>query len=53
MVKVTKILALLTKEELKQKRPAKTLKTLNEYKLQHGSLKLNSIGVLSKLTKNS
>lgn len=51
MVKVTKALVLLTKEELKYKRAAKTLKILDECKLQHGSLKLNSIDLVNKLTK--
>ena len=51
MVKVTKALVLLTKEELKYKRATKILKTVDECKLQHGSLKLNSIDLVNKLTK--
>lgn len=51
MVKVTKTLVLLTKEELKYKRATKILKTVDECKLQHGSLKLNSIDLVNKLTK--
>ena len=49
MVKVTKALDLLAKEKLKQKRAGKTLKILDECKLQNGSLKLNSNGLVNKL----